>query len=109
MSSRLDELRRQRALLQEHLAWLDREIDAAAGDARPPAPVPAVEPARPSPAAPPPTAQAEADAEQLFAQFRAEQEKNAPPPTKAGCWMVFSLILLLFFSGIGVVAYFIYR
>ncbi|MDO8544157.1 MAG: hypothetical protein Q7S40_27260 [Opitutaceae bacterium] len=30
MSQRLDELRRQRALVQEHLAWLDREIAAAA-------------------------------------------------------------------------------
>lgn len=30
MSDRLSELLRQRALLQEHLAWLDREIDAAA-------------------------------------------------------------------------------
>jgi len=32
MPDRLHELLRQRALLQEHLAWLDREI-AAAGDA----------------------------------------------------------------------------
>lgn len=30
MSDRLSELLRQRALLQEHLAWLDREIDTAA-------------------------------------------------------------------------------
>lgn len=30
MSDRLSELLRQRALLQEHLAWLDREIDGAA-------------------------------------------------------------------------------
>ncbi len=30
MSDRLSELLRQRALLQEHLAWFDREIDAAA-------------------------------------------------------------------------------
>ena len=29
MSDRLHELRRQRALVQEHLAWLDREIAAA--------------------------------------------------------------------------------
>lgn len=28
MASRLDELQRQRALLEEHLAWLDREIAA---------------------------------------------------------------------------------
>src|SRR5687768_8090608 len=29
MPDRLAELRRQRALIQAHLAWLDREIDAA--------------------------------------------------------------------------------
>lgn len=33
--SRLAELRRQRALLQEHLAWLDREIAATADAATP--------------------------------------------------------------------------
>lgn len=31
MSDRLPELLRQRALVQEHLAWLDREIAAASG------------------------------------------------------------------------------
>jgi hypothetical protein len=30
MSDRLSELLRQRALLQEHMAWLDREIEGAA-------------------------------------------------------------------------------
>jgi hypothetical protein len=32
MSDRLPELRRQRALVAEHLAWLDREIAAAGGE-----------------------------------------------------------------------------
>lgn len=32
MADRLAELRRQRALLQVHLAWLDREITRAGGD-----------------------------------------------------------------------------
>lgn len=39
MSDRLAELVRQRALVQEHLAWLNREI-AAAAEAAKPAPVP---------------------------------------------------------------------
>ncbi|HZP60009.1 MAG TPA: hypothetical protein VFB27_06750, partial [Opitutaceae bacterium] len=34
-SDHLSELRRQRALVQEHLAWLDREIAAAAGETTP--------------------------------------------------------------------------
>ena len=36
---RLQQLLRQRALLQEHLAWLDREIAEASGGAATPAPV----------------------------------------------------------------------
>jgi hypothetical protein len=35
MSDRLNELRRQRALLQQHLDWLDREINREAGPATP--------------------------------------------------------------------------
>jgi hypothetical protein len=48
MADRLSELLRQRALLQEHLAWLDREI-AAASDrpAAPQVPAPVVPPAAP--------------------------------------------------------------
>src|SRR5690349_2525236 len=37
---RLQQLLRQRALLQEHLAWLDREIAAASEGTPPPAPTP---------------------------------------------------------------------
>lgn len=49
MQDRLAELRRQRALVAEHLAWLDREIAAV------PAVVPAV-PAQPTPAPAPASA-----------------------------------------------------
>jgi hypothetical protein len=45
MSDRLDDLRRQRALVAEHLAWLDREIAAAQAAAPKPAlPAPATAP-----------------------------------------------------------------
>ncbi len=46
MSDRLSELRRQRALIQQHADWLDREIAACSGP-RPavPAPVAASKPA----------------------------------------------------------------
>lgn len=42
MSDRLAELRRQRALIAEHLAWLDRQIAEAsgAGGAKPPTSLP---------------------------------------------------------------------
>ena len=49
MSDRLDDLRRQRALVAEHLAWLDREIAAAQPAAPKPAPpAPVAAPAVPS-------------------------------------------------------------
>jgi hypothetical protein len=35
MPDRLAELRRQRALIQAHLAWLDREIEAVSGKENP--------------------------------------------------------------------------
>lgn len=47
MQDRLAELRRQRALVAEHLVWLDREIAAAEGK-----PTPAPLPALPPPPAP---------------------------------------------------------
>ena len=54
MSDRLAELRRQRALLSEHLAWLDGEIAVATGQSGvPPVPPtlrpPATPPSEPSP------------------------------------------------------------
>lgn len=109
MPSRLDELRRQRALLQEHLARLDREIAAEPGESRDPDPaiIPKAAPVRPP--APPPSPAAAAEAEEMLAQFRADEEKNRPPPTKAGCWVIFSLIMLALVGAVGGLAYFIYR
>jgi hypothetical protein len=49
--TRLNELRRQRELVAEHLAWIDREIASAAGGAAAP-PAPAAQPA-PAPVAAP--------------------------------------------------------
>src|SRR3954470_22363220 len=50
MPDRLAELRRQRALIAEHLAWLDRQI-AEAGGSSVPAAQPALQPT-PTPATP---------------------------------------------------------
>jgi len=119
MPSRLDDLRRHRALLEEHLNWLDREIEAAARGGPPaePAPLPAPEiaPVRPPtrpfvmPATPRPPIPAAADVERLFEQFRAEEQKQGAPPSKAGCWTVFSLILLVLVGAVGALVYFLYR
>ena len=53
MSDRYQELLRQRALVQEHLAWLDREIAQISANRTPPA---TVSPARPAPPATLPSA-----------------------------------------------------
>ncbi|HWA08885.1 MAG TPA: hypothetical protein VG838_05390 [Opitutaceae bacterium] len=107
MSSRLDELRRQRALLQGHLAWLDREILAAGADE----PAPVSKSAFPFPlptpaprAVPPP-----ADADELLARLQAEEEKNRPSPTKTGCWIVFSVVMMALAGVILGLVYFVYR
>ncbi len=109
MSDRLNELRRQRALLQEHLAWLDREIAAAEGRAARPGPPPAPAnaapaagpleaaqglPARGSPAADPtqgaekPSPVGDADADALIAQFGYDP-KSSQAGVKRGCWIAF--------------------
>ena len=94
MSVRLQELLRQKALLAEHAAWLEREIAAeqAKADGGPAEPLPAPLPfsaTMPAPAAPgaavpagPPAADAEADA--IMAQYR-EADGFRPQRVKWGC------------------------
>jgi len=112
MSDRLQELQRHRAMLQEHLAWLDREI-AALGESKP-SPLPPAEgvPAAftaPTPRAPgsfPPTAtrsnSAAAElasaktAEEIMARYQAETQ-SVQTKTKLGCF-------LYFFFALGLVA-----
>lgn len=55
MSDRLSELLRQRALLQEHVAWLDREIESAARSSASPSTAALPRPAPTDVAAFPPT------------------------------------------------------
>ncbi len=108
---RLKELVRQRALLVEHLGWLDREIAAARGSASPPAgvvPVPAATPL-PSPAAVitslpvPPT-----DVDTLFDRFRSE-EAGREQVSKQGCWLVFAALMLVSLIAIGALVFLRYR
>lgn len=105
MSNRLPELLRQRALLQEHLAWLDREIAAEQGSAAP-APVPSplpfstagtslrdVRPSTPttnltSAATPPPLPQLPADVEKIVAQYRRDPG-SLTQDTRRGCLIIF--------------------
>ena len=110
MSERLADLRRQRALVAEQLAWLDQEIAAAAGSAPAavsPAPVapavpavaapvaPPLPPARvpvPPPIAAPPAALAEAD--EMLEKYRVEPGALKSNVTK-GCFLYFFAALAL--------------
>lgn len=131
-SPRLEQLRRQRALLQEHLAWLDREIAGEMISGRPTAPSasgPApsgyrapLPPSAPSPAAAAGISAAPAavpgtfaspgtgvDVDELFERLRADDQKENAPPSKTGCWIAFAVILLVVVGAVGAVFFFLYR
>ena|GEM_PF-5585359 len=106
-SQRLQELRRQQALLEKQI---ERELRAAES-VHPPlgtksAPV---EPALPPSSASAVQAGAPAsEADALLAQLSAEEKKSGLP-SKTGCWMIFYIALLLGVSGLVGSIYFIYR
>lgn len=106
---RLNELLRQRALLEEHLAWLEREIATASARKDHPAPaapqvsataeaaaaVPA--PTVPSPIAavtviPSSSSRAPIDADALLQRY-GQDARTSPADLKKGCWMAFSVVL----------------
>ena len=89
MSARSDELRRQRDLLRENLAWLEREIAAEEGGV-PPAPPPPVLSQRLDVAA----RDADRDAEAILAEFRTSGSA-IESQTKRGCILYFAFAVLL--------------
>ena len=125
MIDRLAELLRQRALLQEHLTWLDREI--AAASAKPGAPpgepvaplaVPAPEGALPAsptstarhaaalqPTAPSPLPSGHAppppDADALMEQYRSSTD-SLQSDVRKGCFLYFAAAFVLLGVGVGV-------
>ncbi|HSY54793.1 MAG TPA: hypothetical protein VK785_10120 [Opitutaceae bacterium] len=84
---RLQELRRQHALVQEHLAWLDREIASTAGGA---APAPAIQGQPIVPVAD------GGDIDALIESYKAEA-RSTPATVRRGCFFAFAAALLLFF------------
>ena len=120
--SRLDQLRRQRALVQEHLAWLDREIagEMTSGRTAGPstsepsgyrAPLPSG-PARASTApvsAVAAPASAGVNVDELFDRLRADDQKENAPPSKTGCWIAFAVIMLVLIGAAGAAIVFLYR
>lgn len=104
MADRLDELRRQRLLLQQHVDWLDAEIAQAECEVRPPASPPGI----PAPvAAAPPAANPPADADAILSQFRSDPG-HLQHDVRKGCLLYFGVAMLLL--GVGVAAlYFLLR
>jgi hypothetical protein len=82
VSDRLSELQRQRDLLREHLAWIEREIAAEVNDG---APLP-LQPIAPAPAIRAPLDPHEADA--ILAQY-SKPPASIATQTKAGCILYF--------------------
>lgn len=95
MSDRLKDLQRQRAMAQEQLAWLDREIARETGPlaAPPPAAVGAKPESRPT------TGSAALSADDIIAQYQG-QGRPVHSEVKRGCF-------LYFFAALGLVALFV--
>lgn len=106
MPDRLDELKRQRALVAEHLQWIDQEILRATGASRPAATPPPLVPAPIPPATPVPVVAPPSSATNL----PGPTAPPAPPPDqpapdrqnihrdmKRGCllWAAIGLVLVL--------------
>ena len=101
MSDRLPELRRQRTLVAEHLAWLDREIAAAGGETS------ATPAASPPPAHPGDAVDLPA-AEKILAEFRREAELS-PTKMRRGCLWSFVAGMALLVLGVAAIYWLRYR
>jgi hypothetical protein len=100
VSDRSDELRRQREIVRQHLAWLDRELAAQEGFPQA-EPAPSVLPQHFSVTA----SDADRDAESILAEFR------RPTPTieaqaKKGCILYFAIAVVLMVTGALAILYF---
>jgi hypothetical protein len=89
---RLQELRRQRALVQQQLAFLDREIASASGEAKPA--LPAAQNPPPVSAAPGQPAAAD-EVDKVIKSFEEESRSNAAD-VKSGCIWIFVAAFVLF-------------
>jgi hypothetical protein len=114
MADRLEELRRQRALVQQHLEWLDREIAAESGKstqaqtgAKLAAVVTLSNPANvtapPGPAESAPQRNPDA-ADKILDEYRVAPE-SLQSDVRKGCWIYFAAALAIFF-GVVAILYF---
>jgi len=101
-SERLQELRRQREQVAEHLAWLDGEIARSAPPARPAG----SRASAPRPTSPPPPISADAD--ELLRRY-ADTPPGEPPISRSGCIIAFTIAMVLLIAAVGLVYGLFYR
>lgn len=108
MSDRLTDLRRQRALVQQHLEWLDREI--AAAQPRPAETNPTPPPTPPAAAAPSPVRVPilPTSTDPVVAEFAQPDPVNAARKAKQGCLLYLVVALVVFFATVFVIFHFAY-
>jgi hypothetical protein len=123
---RLSQLRRQRAAIAEHLAWLDQEIQRAAQHSRTetptnplPAPPHSLPPATVPVAKPPPTQleannpspalSADPDAVlEEWTETSGQGDKTNQPISKMGCWLIFAGLAAATLGGIALFIWIFY-
>jgi hypothetical protein len=106
MTDRLQNLLRQRALLQEHLAWLNDEISEAEGI--PSLPNTTARPAQTIGPAAPSVVTSSDEAEKILGQFQKEAG-DMKTDTRRGCLMIFSITMGIFALAVFVGYYFYTR
>jgi hypothetical protein len=103
VSDRLKDLQRQRALVQEQLAWIDREIatiQTKPVPVLPPSePTAVVAPAKNAPASFGDAAAAERAAEEILAEYQQESQ-SLQKSVKRGCFLYFFAAMSLFVLGV---------
>jgi hypothetical protein len=107
VSERSDELLRQRELLREQLAWIEREIAREAAESvGSPAVVPPPRLAQPNFSVT--ASDADRDAEAILAEFR-RSAPSVEAQTKRGCILYFAAALALLLAVVLAVGYFYYK
>ena len=101
VSDRLRELQHQRSLVQEQLAWLDREIAAASGNK------PTTTPIATAPAPRPPSTNSASTvaAEAIISKYKSETDA-LQVNVKRGCFLYLAIAFAV--VGLGVLALYLY-
>lgn len=108
MSDRLDELRRQRALVQQHVEWLDAEIATETNRARPVASTVPATRAAPADTRSPIESIALRESPELEVLLAAQKSApaNSAAEVKRGCFIAFALLFVLL--GLAVYGFYLY-